>query len=155
MSTGTTASNTNIPLGTFITTLGSSEAVCNFLISQPGVYPFRLVWLSRSGGTDLEWYSFTNINNTATRFLLNAPGGLTPYQSVLRPVSLNATRVNHDIILSFSTVTNRTYRVLSSTNLTAWTNLGDLPGTGNVINKTNANATLSSTRQYYRVQTMP
>jgi hypothetical protein len=155
LTTGTTASSNNIPLGTFITTLGSSEAVCNFLISQPGVYPFRLVWLGTTGGTDLEWYSFTNVNNTATRVLLNTPGGLTPYQSVLVPVALTATRVNHDIILSFPTATNRTYRVEGSTNFTAWANLGDLPGTGNIVNKTNTNATLSSSRQYYRLQILP
>src|SRR5262249_47195112 len=65
LSTGTTASNTNIPLGTFITTLGSSEAVCNFLISQPGVYPFRLVWLTRTGGTAPALSSFPNLHNTS------------------------------------------------------------------------------------------
>jgi hypothetical protein len=151
MTAGVDASTNNIVLGTFVTTLGSSESVFNFSISQPGLYPFRLVWFARSGGTDLEWYSF----NGADRVLINSTNGLKAFQNVAPLLSLSVQRAGNDVTLSFHGDNGAKYQIQNSVDLITWNGQEDLTGAGATITRTNLNALQSSSRKFYRVKIGP
>jgi hypothetical protein len=71
--------------------------------------------------------------------------------TVVLPVTLS--RSGNNIVVSFPSLTGQTYQVQRATNLAtgSWTTIsGNLAGTGNTIQYTDANA-IASGRAYYRM----
>jgi hypothetical protein len=69
-----------ISLGKSDGTHGSQDTTFDFSISQPGIYPFRLVYFQASGGANVSWFSvvttptstnFVLLNDTSTTGALN------------------------------------------------------------------------------------
>jgi RHS repeat-associated protein len=70
-------------LGQFDTQSGrsASETWFSFQITQPGLYPFRLVWDNGQGSYEVEWFTVDPLGN---RILVNdtAPGALKAYRAL-------------------------------------------------------------------------
>ncbi len=58
------------------------EKQFSFVVQQAGIYPFRLLWFSGVGPSDLEWYQVTPEGN---RILIGdvSSGGLTAYKDAV------------------------------------------------------------------------
>ncbi|MEW6161572.1 MAG: PA domain-containing protein, partial [Verrucomicrobiota bacterium] len=66
-----------ILLGQFNAGRGASDTLFNFVIEQPGIYPFRLLWENGGGGANLEWFTLHNgtkilVNDTANANAIKA-----------------------------------------------------------------------------------
>jgi hypothetical protein len=53
---GTNTPPTDLVLGIYDTTRGSSETTFDFVVAMAGVYNFRLLYSQVTGGSDVEWY---------------------------------------------------------------------------------------------------
>jgi hypothetical protein len=51
---------------------GPANETFDFVVTQAGLYPFRMVWYERGGGAHVEWFSVDVA--TGTRTLINDPG---------------------------------------------------------------------------------
>ncbi len=71
-----------ITVGQYDGTRGSGDTLFQVSVSQPGFYPFRLVYFNVGGGADLSWFSVTT-NSTSTNYVLindqSTPGALMAY----------------------------------------------------------------------------
>jgi hypothetical protein len=81
---------------------GTAETAFSFGVTQPGVYPLRLVWNNGGGGLSCEWYS---IDASGNRTLINdsVAGALKAYRdvAVLSPPSLSIAHVGANVVLTF------------------------------------------------------
>jgi len=61
---------------------GTGPINFSFLVTQAGVYPFRLIWENGKGGSRLNWYSVSSSGNTV---LINdvAHGGIPAYRALV------------------------------------------------------------------------
>ncbi|MHB8520678.1 MAG: hypothetical protein ACYDH9_07955 [Limisphaerales bacterium] len=61
---------------------GTGPVQFSFLVSQAGVYPFRMIWENGTGGSHLTWYSF---DATGKKALVNdrANGGVPAYRALV------------------------------------------------------------------------
>src|SRR4029077_1526013 len=61
---------------------GTGPINFSFLVTQAGVYPFRLIWENGKGGSRLNWYSVSSSGNTV---LINdvAHGGIPAYRALI------------------------------------------------------------------------
>ena len=69
---------------------GPADETVDVVVTQAGVYAFRLVWYERGGGAHVEW--FTVNQATGEKILVNATGGIAAYTSAIAapPVQLLA-----------------------------------------------------------------
>jgi hypothetical protein len=51
---------------------GPANETYDFVVSQGGLYPFRMLWYERGGGAHVEWF-FADFAATPTRTLINDP----------------------------------------------------------------------------------
>jgi len=75
---------TGISLGKLDGTRGSADTLFQFSISQPGIYPFRLLYLQAGGGANVSWFSVFSDSLSTNFVLLNdqsTPGALNTYAS--------------------------------------------------------------------------
>jgi len=65
-------------VGVFDAGRGAADTIFYFAVSQPGYYPFRLVYFQGTGAASLEWFS---VNPDGTKVLINdtADGGIPAY----------------------------------------------------------------------------
>ena len=62
-----------LTLGQFDGGRGAADTIFQFLVTAPGIYPFRLIWEQGTSGADLEWYE-QDLNTTTPTFIaINAP----------------------------------------------------------------------------------
>jgi len=86
-------------------TFGSTDSIASFGVTQPGLYPMRLVAGHSTGAANLEWFS---ILPDGTRILINDttnPKALLAFQSVKntpRPVLNPPTLTNGQLTLSWT-----------------------------------------------------
>lgn len=61
---------------------GPADETVDFVVSEPGLYPFRLLWYERAGAGFAEWFSVDR--TTGERTLINAgtPGSIPAYTFV-------------------------------------------------------------------------
>lgn len=61
---------------------GTGPVQFSFLVSQAGVYPFRMIWENGTGGSHLTWYAF---NAAGKAILVNdlANGGMPAYRALV------------------------------------------------------------------------
>jgi hypothetical protein len=67
---------------------GPADETYDFVVSQSGLYRFRMVWYERGGGANVEWFS-TNFATDPARTLINDPavaGSVKAYASVDAPI---------------------------------------------------------------------
>ena len=57
-------------LGSFDGSRGASDTVFAFNVTQPGLYPMRLLWFEGGGGANLEWFTVTG---DGTKIPINDP----------------------------------------------------------------------------------
>jgi hypothetical protein len=60
---------------------GTADESFEFLVSQPGLYPFRMIWYERGGSAHAEWFSVDR--TTGDRTLINDPGSPTAIKAWL------------------------------------------------------------------------
>ncbi len=58
----------------------TADLTFDVVVTQAGLYPFRLVWYERGGGAQIEW--FTVNRTTGERTLINDVGGVRAYATV-------------------------------------------------------------------------
>jgi len=59
-----------LQLGKFDGTRGAGNTTFQVSVSQPGIYPFRLIYFQGGGGNNLSWFSVTDLATT-NRVLIN------------------------------------------------------------------------------------
>jgi hypothetical protein len=133
---------------------GPADETFDFIVTQAGLYPFRMVWYERGGAANVEWFSVDAASGART--LINDPNSTTAlkaFASVTAPLSiLNPHFQANNFVLSVQTETGKNYTVESSPDLIAWGNSGVTPkaGTGGVVDFPIPATTAS--RTFYRVQ---
>ncbi len=137
---------------------GPADETFDFVVSQAGLYPFRMVWYERGGSAFVEWFSVDR--TTGARTLVNDPNSPTAikaFTSVSAPTVgvtiLNPRIQANSFVLSFQSETGRTYTIQSSPDLNTWGSAGITPVSGNngLIDVPIPTPTASQT--FYRVQT--
>src|SRR5213078_3190103 len=58
-------------LGQFNATRGAADTTFQVSVSQPGIYPFRLVYFQAGGGFNLAWFSVITDATSTNRVLIN------------------------------------------------------------------------------------
>jgi hypothetical protein len=105
---------------------GPADETFDFVVTQAGLYPFRMIWYERGGNAYSEW-SAVDVN-TGDRALINdlaAAGVVKAYTSVVAPPGgvtiLNPHIDTGNFVLSFQSEIGRTYTVESSVDFSSWT----------------------------------
>jgi hypothetical protein len=136
---------------------GPADETFDFVVSQAGLYPFRMVWYERGGSAFVEWFSVDRLTNTRT--LINDPSStvaVKAFTSVTAPptgVTILPRFRPNSFVLSFQSETGKTYTVESSPDLNSWGSSGvaPAPGNGGVLSLPIPAPTASHT--FYRVKT--
>ncbi len=63
-------SEDDLRLGLFDGGRGASDTVFRFIVPEPGIYPFRLLWFEGGGGANVEWFT---VDGAGVRHLINDP----------------------------------------------------------------------------------
>ena len=137
---------------------GPADETFDFVVTQAGLYPFRMVWYERGGGAHVEWFSVAA--GTGTRTLINdtnTASAIKVYASVSAPPAgvtiVNPRFETGNFVFSFQSETGKSYSTQSSTDLTSWgsAGVGPVAGNGGVLNV--AIPSPGGPRTFYRVQT--
>lgn len=120
--------NNAITLGEFNGGRAPADTLFDFIVTEDGLYPFRLIWEEGQGGATCEWWILDNITGPVAAVnseLIKAFRGVLP-----RP-RLTIARSGGDVTLSWSDPAG-TYRLEQSSSLTApsWSELSGATGTG-------------------------
>jgi hypothetical protein len=73
-----------VNLGEFDAGRGTADTLFTVIVTQAGVYPFRLVWFNGGGGANLEWFT---VDSAGTKILINdtAAGALKAFRTASTP----------------------------------------------------------------------
>jgi hypothetical protein len=63
-------SDDDIELGVFSGGRGAADTTFRFIVPEPGIYPFRLLWYEGGGGANVEWWTQ---DSAGVRHLINDP----------------------------------------------------------------------------------
>lgn len=115
---------------------GPANETFDFVVTQAGLYPFRMIWYERGGNAYSEWFSVDVASGDRT--LINdaaAAGSVKAFTSVATaPAAVTITSPHFDggnLVVSFQSESGRTYTLDSSLDLQAWADSGVAPATGN------------------------
>jgi hypothetical protein len=96
---------------------GPADETVDFVVSQSGMYPFRMVWYERGGGAHVEWFSVDQA--TGERTLINdlsTPGAIKAFVSVpAAPMLevLSAPRIGAPFVPATSALVNSSARTIT------------------------------------------
>jgi hypothetical protein len=95
---------------------GTADMTFDFVVTERGFYPFRMVWYERAGGAHAEWFSVNRA--TGERTLINdssVPGAIKAFVSVAAPQLLveSAAAVTGPYTTEASAVVNSGARSIS------------------------------------------
>ena len=138
---------------------GPANESFDFVVTEPGLYPFRMIWYERGGNAYSEWFA-VNVS-TGDRTLINdsaTASAIKAYSSVSAPpVGVTILNPHFEVgsfVLSFQSEIGRTYTVESSVDLNLWSGPGgqSVSGDGGVLN---IHVPLIPGRQiFYRIMTL-
>jgi len=101
---------------------GPANETYDFVVSQGGLYRFRLVWYERGGGAHVEWFQ-GNFNNS-DRVLLNTTGAVNAFTTVSEPLQFTGASVaNGQLTITWS----GTGTLQESPDLQTWTPVSGQP----------------------------
>lgn len=95
-------SEDDMRLGLFNGGRGASDTIFRFLVPEPGIYPFRLLWFEGGGGANVEWWT---MDDAGVRHLINDPNDdaafnayttASPVSEVAQPVDAAITGVSSE-----------------------------------------------------------
>ena len=95
-------SDDDMELGVFSGGRGASDTTFRFLVPEPGIYPFRLLWYEGGGGANVEWWTQDSagvrhlINNPADDSAFNAYTTASPITMVGAPTEASITAVSSE-----------------------------------------------------------
>ena len=153
LTTGTGAAPTNTLVMDYEGGRSSANpSVFEFIITQAGLYPFRLLYYEGQFGASVEWYSINR--STGQPILINDPANtnsIRAYRSFPAVLLVNPAHSGHTSTFSFQTQAARNYTVQYKNALAdaLWQTLQTVAGNGSVTNITD-NAATNKTR-FYRV----
>lgn len=80
-------SEDDMRLGLFDAGRGASDTLFRFIVPQPGIYPFRLLWFEGGGGANVEWWT---MDRSGVRHLINDPNDDAAFNAytTASPISL-------------------------------------------------------------------
>jgi hypothetical protein len=75
---------------------GAADTVFQIVVTQPGLYPARLLWENGGGDANVEWFTILDSPGGTNRVLVNdlANKGVPAYRSVTTPARAYATKVD-------------------------------------------------------------
>ena len=137
---------------------GPANETFDFVVTEAGLYPFRMVWYERGGGANVEWFSVDAASDTRT--LINDPnsvGAIKAFTSVSAPPTgvtiLSPQLQTNNVVLSFQSETGKTYTVQFSPDLNSWGSSGAAAVSGNGGVLSVSIPTQTASKAFYRVQT--
>jgi hypothetical protein len=156
LTTGAQANPTNLVLGDYEGPRGAGgTSEFEFVITNAGYYPIRLLHYEGTGFASVEFYSVNR--TTGEVILINNPTNAAAVQvftaSAAAPVTLlNPARTGTTTTFSFQTQAGRTHNVQYKDLLTdaVWQPLQTITGAGNITNITDSTA---GPTRFYRVGT--
>ncbi len=79
-------SDDDMRLGLFDGGRGSSDTVFRFIVPEPGIYPFRLLWFEGGGGANVEWFT---VDDAGVRHLINDPNDDAAFNAYVTASPIN------------------------------------------------------------------
>jgi len=120
--------NNSIVLGEFNGGRGATDSTYDVVVTQPGLYPMRLIYEQGQGGANVEWWSAPTLDSAANVVGVNGAGGIPAYR-VAAAVSprLAISHVGGNIVLSWPG-SDTGYHVETKANINdpTWTTTGTI-----------------------------